>query len=157
MNQNKEIIDRFYQAFQKRDWKTMQECYHSEAHFSDPAFPNLNSREVKAMWHMLCENAQNFSLQYSEVNTESDRGRCHWDAWYTFSRTGRSVHNHIHASFLFKDGLIIKHKDTFNFWKWSRQALGMSGFLLGWTPYLQNKVQVIARKSLDKFMQEHNL
>jgi hypothetical protein len=109
------------------------------------------------MWHMLCENAQNFSLQYSEVSTESDRGRCKWDAWYTFSRSGRSVHNIIQASFLFKEGLIIEHKDTFNFWRWSRQALGAPGLLLGWTPFLQSKVQATARKSLDKFMNEHSL
>jgi ketosteroid isomerase-like protein len=157
MNQNKDVIDRFYQAFQQRDWKIMQTCYHNDARFSDPVFPQLNSSEVKAMWHMLCENAQNFSLQYSEVSTESDRGRCKWDAWYTFSRSGRNVHNIIQASFLFKEGLIIEHKDTFNFWRWSRQALGAPGLLLGWTPFLQSKVQATARKSLDKFMNEQSL
>jgi ketosteroid isomerase-like protein len=155
MSQNRDIVNKFYQAFQQRDWKTMQACYHPEARFSDPAFPNLNSLEVKAMWHMLCENAQNFSLQYSEVTTEGDQGNCRWDARYTFSRTGHKVHNIIHAHFVFKGGLIIKHTDVFNFWRWSRMALGISGTLLGWTPFLQGKVQATARKSLIKFMQEH--
>jgi ketosteroid isomerase-like protein len=154
MDQNKEVINRFYQAFQERDWKTMQSCYHPEARFRDPVFPDLNSQQVKAMWHMLCENAKNFSLQFSEVSSEGDKGKCRWDAWYTFSRTGRSVHNIIHADFRFKDGLIIEHTDSFNFWRWSRMALGLSGVLLGWTPFLQNKVQETALKSLVKFMQD---
>ncbi len=155
MNQNQEIITKFYQAFQQRDWKTMQSCYQPEARFSDAAFPNLNSDEAKAMWHMLCENAQNFSLQYSEVAANGDHGSCRWDARYTFSPSGRQVHNIIHANFDFKDGLIIKHTDTFNFWRWSRMALGFSGLLLGWTPFMQGKVQATARKSLLKFISGH--
>lgn len=109
------------------------------------------------MWRMLCENAKDFSLQYSEVSSAGEKGRCRWDAWYTFSRTERKVHNIIHASFQFKNGLIIEHADSFNFWRWSRMSLGLTGILLGWTPFLQNKVRATARKSLNKFMHEHPL
>jgi ketosteroid isomerase-like protein len=154
MNPSQEIISRFYKAFQQRDWQTMQQCYHPEAHFSDPAFPNLKGNEVKAMWHMLCENAQDFSLQFSDIMANNDQGSSNWQAWYIFSRTGRKVHNVIHAEFRFKDGLIIEHIDTFNFWRWSRFALGMTGILLGWTPFLQNKVQITAQKSLQRFMSQ---
>jgi SnoaL-like domain len=155
MDQNREVITKFYQAFQQREWKTMQDCYHPEARFSDPVFPDLNSVEVKAMWHMLCENAQNFSLQFSEVNTKGNKGSCRWDAWYTFSRSGRNVHNIIYAHFDFKDGLILHHTDAFNFWRWSRMALGPSGLFLGWSPFLRGKVQATARKGLLRFMSEH--
>jgi ketosteroid isomerase-like protein len=155
MDQNHEVITKFYQAFQHRDWKTMQTFYHPEAHFSDPAFPNLNCQEVKAMWHMLCENAKDFSLQFSEVMVNGNHGTCRWDAQYTFSRSGRKVHNIIHAHFDFKEGLIINHSDVFDFWRWSRMALGLPGVFLGWTPFLQGKVQSTARKSLLKFMREH--
>ena len=155
MNQNQELINRFYTAFQQRDWKTMQQCYHPEAHFSDPAFPGLNYLEVKAMWHMLCENAKDFSLQFSDVTSNHDKGSCNWQAWYTFSVTGRKVHNIIKADFRFKDGLIMQHTDTFNFWRWSRMAMGVTGSLLGWTPFFRSKVQSTARKSLARFMKQH--
>jgi ketosteroid isomerase-like protein len=155
MDQNREVITKFYQAFQQREWKTMQDCYHPDARFSDPAFPDLNSVEVKAMWRMLCENAQNFSLQFSEVNTNGNKGSCRWDARYTFSRSGRNVHNIIHAHFDFKAGLILHHTDAFNFWRWSRMALGLPGLFLGWSPFLRGKVQATARKSLLRFMSEH--
>jgi uncharacterized protein len=157
MNQNQELINRFYTAFQQRDWKTMQQCYHPESQFSDPAFPGLNYVEVKAMWHMLCENAKDFSLQFSDVTSNGDQGSCNWQAWYTFSLTGRKVHNIIKADFHFKDGLIVKHTDTFNFWRWSRMAMGVTGSLLGWTPFFRSKVQATARKSLTRFMKQHAL
>jgi hypothetical protein len=42
--------------------------------------------------------------------------------------------------------------DKFDFWKWSSQALGPVGFILGWTPMLRKKVQKQARERLAKFM-----
>ena len=75
-------------------------------------------------------------------------GRAHWDAHYTFSRTGRPVHNSITAGFAFKDGLIARHADRFSFWRWSRQALGPVGLWLGWTPLLRARVRANARAGL---------
>ncbi len=53
--QEKELIIKFYTAFQQRDYKTMQDCYHEEAVFLDPVFEDLNATEVKYMWEMLCK------------------------------------------------------------------------------------------------------
>jgi hypothetical protein len=36
-------------------------------------------------------------------------------------------------------------------WRWSQQALGMKGLLLGWTPLVRNKVQQTAAASLTDF------
>ena len=52
------------------------------------------------------------------------------------------VHNVIDAAFEFDgNGLIVRHRDRFAFWSWSRQALGAVGWLLGWTPLLRAKVR----------------
>lgn len=134
----------------------MKECYHAEVSFSDPVFSDLKNEEVGAMWHMLCENAQDFSLHYTDIKTDGDQGSCRWDVWYTFSRSGRKVHNIINARFEFKEGLIIRHKDEFNFWLWSKMAMGITGKLLGWSPYLKSKVRAAASKSLLKFMREQH-
>ena len=80
-------------------------------------------------------------------------GRAHWDAHYRFSATGRLVLNRIDAAFSFNpDGLIVTHRDRFDFWAWSRQALGAPGWLLGWTPLLRNKVRQQAAANLRKFL-----
>jgi len=62
------------------------------------------------------------------------------------------VVNHIKAGFALRDGLIVTHIDTFSFYKWARQALGISGWLLGWLPLLRKKVQATAMGKLNRFM-----
>ena len=63
------------------------------------------------------------------------------------------VHNIIEAKFEFDDaGLVKRHRDSFDFWRWSRQALGAPGILLGWTPFLRGKVRTTAAANLKKFL-----
>jgi hypothetical protein len=148
-------VTQFYSAFQRLDWVSMQSCYHPEATFHDPVFHTLTGAEAKAMWRMLCQNAKNFSLTFSDVTTNGPEYTCRWEARYLFSVTQRPVHNVIHARIRLKDNLIWQHVDEFDFWRWSRMALGLPGVLLGWTPYLRGKVHRMARKNLEKFIQKH--
>ena len=48
--------------------------------------------------------------------------------------------------------MIVDHVDEFSFWKWSRQALGTKGLLLGWTPFVRRTVRTKARAGLDEFL-----
>lgn len=36
-----ELIEKFYTAFSKKDFRTMAECYHSEIEFKDPVFGKI--------------------------------------------------------------------------------------------------------------------
>jgi ketosteroid isomerase-like protein len=153
MNENQQLITRFYSALQQTDYKTMQECYHEEAIFFDPVFEDLNAAEVRAMWEMLCRNAREFTVQFSNVEADHEYGTCKWVARYTFSQTGKKVTNKIKAYFKFHEGKIVEHTDNFDLWKWSRQALGLPGWLLGWSPVLQKKIQQRAQDNLATFMQ----
>ena len=70
-----------------------------------------------------------------------------------FSATGRWVHHVNEAVFEFNtQGLITRHQDRFNFWRWSRLALGTPGLLLGRTPVLEQKVPCSETSNLQKFM-----
>ena len=157
MNGNALVIERFYSAFQKLDYTTMQSCYSDDIIFNDPAFGILEGPEAKAMWEMLCKNAKNFSLSFSNIQLlDEEYATCDWVANYTFSKTGRKVTNKIKAHMRLQDGMIIEHTDQFDIWKWSRQALGIPGWLLGWSGYLKNKIRHNARKSLEKFMDTYS-
>ena len=149
---NAELINRFYQAFERRDHEAMAACYTDDAHFSDPVFTDLRGDEVRAMWRMFCLRGEDLEVRHSGVEADAERGSGHWDADYTFSGTGRKVHNEIDSSFRFRDGLIAEHTDSFDLWKWTRQALGAPGVLLGWSPPVQNKVRAQARETLAEFM-----
>ena len=151
------IIERFYTAFKEQNAAEMAACYHPDVIFNDPAFKNLNYQEVSAMWEMLIKRADgNLSIEHHSVMEDNELGQCTWEAEYEFSKTGNAVHNIIHATMQFKDGKIIRHDDHFNFWKWSKMALGLPGALLGWTPYLRGKVQKMARKSLDVYLKNNS-
>lgn len=152
MHPNEKLIETFYTSFQKLDAGAMVRCYHPGIRFSDPVFPLLSGAEVGKMWKMLCSQAKNFQLTFADIQANEHTGKAHWEARYDFSATGRRVHNRIEAAFEFQDGKIIKHTDTFDFWKWSSMALGPVGLLLGWTPLLRKKVQKQAGERLARFM-----
>lgn len=152
MHANEKLINDFYGAFQGGDGEKMAACYHPDATFSDPVFPNLSASEAGAMWRMLCSGEVDVKVEFSGVSCTESEGRGHWEARYPFQTTGRRVHNCVDAAFTFKDGKILSHVDSFPFWKWTRMALGAPGLLLGWSPIVRNKVQTLARKSLDQFI-----
>jgi hypothetical protein len=152
---HQDIVDRFYQALGKRDGETMARCYANQATFSDPAFPNLDAKEVRGMWRMLCSRSTDLKVDYTVRKIDDKHFEVDWNAYYTFTKTGRKVHNIIRADIFLDQGLIVKHRDRFDFWRWSRQALGLPGLLLGWTPILRGSVQKQARQNLEQFMQKH--
>jgi ketosteroid isomerase-like protein len=145
---NVALIERFYEAFQRRDAETMSACYAPDVVFSDPVFEVLHGGEAADMWRMLTSRAQDFSLTYSDIAADDLTGRAHWIARYVFTQTGRTVVNRIDASFVFRDGRIVEHRDRFSLWRWARQALGFKGWLLGWTPFVHRAIRAQARKSL---------
>lgn len=155
MTNNEKLITSFYEAFASCDAEAMVSNYHAEIVFSDPAFGELNGEDAKNMWRMLIARAKdNIEIKFSNVSATDLKGSADWTAKYLFSKTNRQVFNEIHAEFEFKDGKIIKHRDTFDIWKWSKQALGLPGMLLGWSSFMENKIRQNALESLNKFSSE---
>lgn len=152
MNPNEQLIHHFYSSFQNKDIKAMQDCYTADATFSDPVFTNLNGAEVRSMWAMLIRSGKDMRLEFKNITGSESGATAEWEAWYTFSKTGNKVHNQIKASFLIKNGKIVNHTDQFNFYAWTRQALGLTGLLLGWTAFIKNKISTTAMKNLKDFM-----
>lgn len=148
---NVQLIETFYQAFQALDAEAMCACYADHIQFSDPVFTDLKGADAGNMWRMLCSRAQDFSLTFDGVEANDQSGKAHWVATYVFSQTGRTIVNDIQASFVFENGKIVQHRDQFDLWKWSRQALGLKGLLLGWSGVVQNKIRQQAAYGLRKF------
>jgi len=158
MSDNKQVIEQFYSAFQKLDYKTMQDCYSDDIVFSDPVFLVLHGDEAKAMWEMLCKNARDFSLTFTNIELlDEEYATCNWVATYTFSKTGNKVVNNIKAFMKLKDGKIIEHSDAFRLSTWIGQALGWKGIWFGWAGFMKRAVQKNARKSLMNFMEKKKI
>jgi ketosteroid isomerase-like protein len=155
MNSNEELIHTFYTSFQQLDADGMKACYHNAVTFSDPVFPQLKSEEVGAMWSMLIDALRKsntgWKLEFSNLVANETEGSCRWEAHYVFSLTGRKVHNIIDARFTFKEGKIIEHTDSFDFYRWARMAFGLTGVLLGWTSFFKRKLQNKTNSRLESF------
>jgi ketosteroid isomerase-like protein len=151
MHPHYQLLETFYSAFQKGDAETMARCYGPSAHFSDPVFTDLSGSEPGDMWRMLCARSRDFRLTFEVLSADQTRGSARWVANYTFSKTGRAVENHVQSSFEFADGKIARQVDSFDFYKWTRMALGLPGVLLGWSPMLQGSVRKTARAGLNEF------
>jgi ketosteroid isomerase-like protein len=142
------VVTRFYEAFARRDAAGMTACYHPAATFEDPAFGPLDREAACAMWAMLLGRSADLAVTHRITDETGPMVTAHWEARYTFTRTGRSVLNRIEATFTLEDGLIRNHRDRFSFWAWARQAFGPAGLLLGWTPWFQAKVRAEALRAL---------
>jgi len=109
------------------------------------------------MWKMLLEKSQgNIKIKFSDIKADELTGSANWIASYTFSKTNRKVINVIQSQFHFQNGLIIRHTDNFDIWKWSKQALGFKGLLLGWTGFMQKQIHKQAVSSLNNYYKRNS-
>ncbi|RKR92446.1 SnoaL-like protein [Micromonospora pisi] len=148
-HQNVILITRFYAALAAGDGATMGASYSDRASFSDPLFPDLDAREVRAMWAMLSSRAR-AEVEVSEIVADDQNGSAHWIATYPFG--GRTVRNDVRARFTFADGLILTHRDEFDVKRWAAQALGLKGRLLAVSPVGRRVLRRTGRRRLDTFL-----
>jgi ketosteroid isomerase-like protein len=149
---NAKVIRELYEALDRHDGEAMASCYASDASFADPVFPDLHGELPGDMWRMLTERATDLAVEVPEAKADAEAGSARWIATYTFGATGRQVTNRVRSDFRFDDSaLIAEQRDDFPFWGWSRQALGLPGMVLGWTPMLRAKVRSNAATELARF------
>lgn len=158
-SENQQLIQKFYEAFVQKDFETMKSSYHADAVFSDPVFGELKGIKIGAMWQMLCEKSgPDFKIEFSDIKADHDSVLAKWQAWYTFAKTKRPIHNKISASFKFAaNGKIINHQDSFSLYKWIRMALGSKGLFIGWLPSVQSKIRQESMTGLDLFMKRKRI
>ncbi|MBI5607272.1 MAG: nuclear transport factor 2 family protein [Deltaproteobacteria bacterium] len=150
-----QLVQQFYGAFARRDGAAMAALYAPDAVFSDGAFGTLSGVDAGRMWQMLCQQGKDLRVVLDRAERTADRDglaqvSAQWTANYTFSATGRPVVNVIQATLTLdlSRGVIVEHHDVFSFWRWSRQALGPIGLVMGWSGWLQGQVRRRALKSL---------
>ena len=150
MHPHAELIEHLYASFKRRDAAAMAACYTADAKFRDPIF-ELEGEHVADMWRMFCERGRDLTLEWRDVRADDTSGAAHWEPRYTFSVTGRPIHNIIDSRFTFRDGRIATHSDTFDLWRWSRQAIGPKGAALGWAPFVKKAIRSEALRGFESW------
>ena len=150
---NNQVIKKFYSSFSEGNSNGMIECYHENVFFQDPAFGILKGDRAKKMWEMLLSQKNtDIKITFDHVTDSGDSGKVNWVAEYSYGKKRRKVINHVSANFKFQDGKIIEHIDTFDLWKWTKQAMGPVGYLLGWSSFMKNKIQKTTNSKLNKYI-----
>jgi ketosteroid isomerase-like protein len=149
------LVKNFYDAFIVRDYRLMQNMYHKDAVFYDPVFRNLNVHQVGAMWEMFCVNSQDLNISYRILSGDRHNVHAEWVAVYRFGKKRHKVNNIIQAHLSFEDGKIIQHTDHFDLYRWTKQAFGLTGYLLGWSSWFQNKLRQKAMQTLSGYISKN--
>ncbi|MCK5781380.1 MAG: nuclear transport factor 2 family protein [Flavobacteriales bacterium] len=148
---NKALIAKFFEGLKQQDLDMMLSCYHENIIFSDPAFGILRKEKVFTMWKKILKEPRDLRIEYSSIEADEENGSAKWEAWYSFSVTGKLVHNKIESRFVFKDNLIAEQHDSFFLRKWAAQAFGLKGRLIGGTSYFRERIQHFTMKALERF------
>ncbi len=151
-------VDSFFEALQKRDFLTMENCYQKSIQYYDPLYGYLKANEVMAMWKLCYSNLQDYSMIFNGVQNE---GEGYFTVTYEFSFSAdtmvkclfRKIKSHLRV----EDGLITEHSNAFSLHELSKQKNGIVGILLGWNRYYQNQMKINARKLLFKWIEENEL
>ncbi len=145
------LARQLYDAFSRRDGEAMAALYAPQARFDDPVFPGLDGAGAGDMWRMLCARGKDLEVRVVSLTGDEQRAQVRWVADYTFSTTGRRVHNEVTATLEVEGGRIVSHRDDFDFPAWARQAFGLTGRLLGDTGLFKRIMQRAARSGLTKW------
>lgn len=141
-NTPQETIMAFFEAYSRRNTGDMCNRYSSLIYYSDPVFGLLKDEQVIKMWQFRVANSNELSLIYGNI---SDRGdnyyTCEWTATYRFAPTGKKIIHKAKAYMKVEDGIITEHSDAYSFYKWIRQAYGISGWILGWSSVYKKRVR----------------
>jgi ketosteroid isomerase-like protein len=145
------VVDRFYEAFSRKDGRAMAALYAPSARFSDPVFVDLDGVAAGAMWRMLTR-AKTLTVTHEVVGVEGDTVTATWRARYPAPGTGRPVDNHITATIRVRDGLIVEHRDVFDLTRWTHMAFGPVAAVPGMKTVLGGLTRGMAGRQLRTFM-----
>ena len=139
---NTELIERLYEGLRRLDGDAMAACYTADARFEDPAFGVLTGDQVGGMWRMLTSRSHGI-----EVELVGGAGRRH----ARLSPLGGPLHvsarQSVRSSIRSTPASRLRTVSSPTMSTPSpstpgpRRHSGRSGFFLGATPFLKNRVQ----------------
>ncbi|KAH8923203.1 hypothetical protein BT69DRAFT_1262631 [Atractiella rhizophila] len=156
-DEQQKTIEKYQSSHASLDWEGMSSCLSPTYTFSDPAFPDLDERMSKGMWCMFLENRETNKMVV-KCGPATKTGENTWEYDYSvdYVLNSRPILNHMHATLTLSPStnLITKQVDHFDFYAWARQALGVSGYLLGWTEMVKGQVRTRAKGRLEGFLKK---
>ena len=120
------LIKSLYSAIGAQDLTAIDACYDDEAYFQDIAFRRHRKRRIMEMWRYVCHGKPDVTFDVNTISADDRTGTGRWRAKYVFGKTDRKpgvrIDNAITSAFVFRNGLIVEHRDDCDVMGWARQA-----------------------------------
>lgn len=140
----REVVTRFYQAFERRDTATLRTLYAPDVKFKDAIFSYPDRAGTMRMWEKILADP-NTRIRFTLDSVDGSQVKGNWVADYKVG--GRPVHNEVSTTMTVKDGLITQHTDDFSWNKWAPQALPLGH--LATLPGIKQVVQALLRSKIN--------
>jgi hypothetical protein len=151
MHANAQLLDRLFKSLNENNYEDMGCCYDEKAWFRDIAFHLKGRKQIRSMWHMICQG--DIQCTFEVIAADDSEGVVRLIDEYTFTDTGRHVRNPIESRFRFARGKIISQSDACDSRAWAAMALGgVSGYIAGRLRFVR---ALKAHGKLAKFVREH--
>lgn len=152
------LVQDYFEAFQKGDWKTMSRSYASNATFKDPIFPKgLKGSQIGAAWGDITQNLRP-KVTFSNIEVHGDLVTAKWSAKYPLKLPvfgTNQIDNDITATFRIKDGKIVEHIEHFDMNEYIQEATGLRGLSFLVRPLVRNRIRAGALENMASFLREH--
>lgn len=124
-----DVVRRFYDAFEKGDFATLESLYAPNVHWQDTIF-NYDGREnVMGVWRFEVDPKKGGKITYKILSSEGDKVVVSWSDDYSFF--GNPVNHAITATLTVKDGQIVDHREDYSWDEWAKQAFAFKNLDLG--------------------------
>lgn len=148
-----QTVKRFFHAQSLGDWQSMARCYHDQASFCDPLFPDLRSDRIVHRLYMLYSRESQQRIRDPQLDFKiifADERKVQVEWVHEYQQGERTIKNQGLSTLALWDDLIVRHVDEFKFADWAKQSLGIRGLFLGRLESFQRRVQRSARVQLDE-------
>jgi|GEM_PF-68662 len=153
-----QVVQKYFEAFQQGDWKTMSKSYAPDATFQDPIFPKgLKGNQIGAAWGDITQNIKP-KITFSDIKVDGDTVTAKWNAKYQLDLPlfgKNAIDNDITATFKIKDGKIVDHKEHFDLNEYMREATGMGPFSFLMRPVVRPRLRSGALENMNTFLNKH--
>lgn len=117
---SRDVVTKFYEAFEKKDVGAMEQLYAPNVKFKDAIFAFGDRGGTTKMWKNLFKTDPNAKLKFTLDSADGQNVKGRWVADYHVN--GRPVHNEVSTTMKVVDGKITEHTDDFSWKKWAPQA-----------------------------------
>lgn len=126
--------EEFFRDIKRGSSEKVVAAYLPDAVLDNPVIGHVAGDDIRHLWTTFLHRTREHRLEFTLTSVVGTKVLVDWTTQHEFFETGRPIALSGTSELTFADGHIKLHRDTFDWRKWLRQALGPSGLILSYLP-----------------------